>query len=421
MLDLMARSAPARKSRLSHRSLAAAVVVCLLLAGAGFVFWRYTPRIPVYISADFLSQQQRSQSLLPPESPAVDAVRLFVETQGSRRLELNLSNSKGDKETSAEQVMDFLSRPSPKLVFGPTPTNAVASLLPKLKSAPPLPSDAFLLNQATEDPRLHSATPALSSHFSPEHYLSGVVPVVLSRMPRPGRAHILRFNGRDFFHLLSRVARQELLKAGIPTGPDIEFGPWPMQELDLAWRKRDVKPGDWVIIIDQPGSGRRLERLWHLPSFRSATIIFANGVHESRDRLLGQESFPAWHVLRWHPWFHYKEHGKISNCDFVRKFWDRHGYMPDYRAAYIFALMEKIEGLGFRNPFLNGGPERSPPVPTILGRWKWAADGQLAGRKPLLLYNGHEKAELYLRPEVGEPCESSFAQLRRTVIHRLAE
>lgn len=393
----------------------------MLLAGAGIAFWRHTPRTPVYLSGDFLSSQQRNQSLLPPESPALDSVRLFAETRAPRHLELNLSNSRGDREASAGQVMEFLSRPSPKLVFGPTPTNAVASLLSKLSTAPPLPSEAFLLSQATEDPRLHSAIPALSSHFSLEDYFSGVVPVVLSRMPRPARAHILRFNGREIFQLLSEVARKELLKAGIPAGPDTEFGPWPMQELDLAWRKRDVKPGDWVIVIDQPGSSRRLERLWHLPSFRSATIIFANGVHESRDRLLGQESFPSWQVLRWHPWFTYKEHGEISNCGFVRKFWDRYGYMPDQRAAFTYALMEKMAGLGFRNPWLHGGPEKSPLVPTILGRWSWAADGQLAGRKALLLYNGYERPELFLRPEIGEPCESAFGQLRRTVIHRLAD
>jgi hypothetical protein len=395
-----------------------AILVLLLAAGAAFFWWRRSTPIPIYVSNHFDSSERRPRDLLPAENNTIDGMRLFAHTLGARSVSLHISNSRGNPELSSEQVMDFLRRPDPKLVFGPVRTDSLKVFLPKLKASPPPSPDAFLLSQITVDPALHAAIPTLSSYYSASDYFSGIVPIILSRELKPGRAHILRLAGREHYRLLSEAARKELAKAGISAGPDLIFDPWPRRDLEAAWRKLDVKPGDWVIIIDQAGSGRRLERIWQEPSFKWATIILAEGSHESRDRLLGEENIRSWELLRWHPWFHYKNEGELTNCAFVKKFWERFGYMPDFRSAYMFALLEKMARLDFKNPFLSGGPDRSADVPTILGRWKWAKDGQLEGRMPLLLRHTEGRTELFLRPEIGEPCESARGQLRRTVLIR---
>jgi hypothetical protein len=396
------------------------IVIILSAAAGAFAFsalgWRSQTGHPVdiFLSTDLSPRNSGPRSLLPKDRSLSDAARLFVGPRPQTRL--HMKDSGGDSLLGARQVLEFANQPDPKLVFAPTGSDAAPLFLEEARKSPPPPGSLFL-DQATASTLIHDELHALSAYLPAADYFRDAFPLILRESARPAAAHILRREGVEYFSQLADIARQELQALGIKAGEEIGLPEGRDPSLLRSWKRAKVRPGDWVIVLDFEASPRTYPLLSD-PDFRAALPIYAYGSYSWEGIRWRRRFINSWHLLNWHPWFDYRGHGGLSNCEFVRTFWDHFGYMPRFHGAHLYALLEAMEHLRFKNPFLDLGPQRLKPIPTILGPLQWDEKGVPVGKRPALLYYGPSGNTLFIDEGIGEPCASSRVQLQGTSIRR---
>lgn len=333
-----------------------------------------------------------------------NAVTLFTRMDIMTDWTLKALDSHGDEALNAELTRRLYLETAPgDVIFAPRGTKAS---LEYIKSFPPEMNDkryVYFLNQVTASTAFNRMYPTVSVFLPSEKYLDGVLELMKSTLPAPRKVHILRLDGIEYFveienQLIRDIARLGLTQGGAFTVTDADRGE---VLASLTAPGGDIAEEDWLFLLDhgpevfaniRPSPAGAFENI-------QKVYIYGNSALFSQIPSGRQPAWRnSWQALFWDNKLFYAGSGRLTNCDFVKKYFLAFRQPPDFHAAYTFAAMEVAAALEGKSPFDKG----LGPVNTILGEITWDSRGVRTNSRPVIFhYDSQGRETLYTSKSIS--------------------
>jgi hypothetical protein len=232
-----------------------------------------------------------------------------------------------------------------------------------------------IVSQVTVLKERNEFEPTLSTFYGPEGYSQELFPAILKMNGRIDNVYISDSGSYDYFKDIAAAMKAEARKFVKGVVKDVS--------LNELINKITLTEHDVIIFNDYINHSHLAKEV----DTKIPLKVFPYGDLEYAPRFMRNSI----QTIFWHPDYNYRGVSEIDSCQFSKFYQEEFGIVPDFHAAFMFAIFQVLEQFDFNGAELSGiFRNRGTQANTVVGTVKWDEKGRPILHSPMYFYVGHD-------------------------------